>query len=79
MLLNDQATVRYTIGKDARGPFVLPYTYVGVVQDEGFGIDGSRSTAKLRLDRLPGPTKIAIYEGLRPYIFKKRERARTAP
>ncbi|MFL6720442.1 MAG: hypothetical protein ACJ8FT_01375 [Sphingomonas sp.] len=76
MLLNDQQTVRYTVAKDANGPYILPYTYVGVVRDEGFEIDGSRSTIKLRLDRLPWPTRIVLYEGLRPYIFTRHAPAR---
>ena len=71
MLLNEQQTLRYTVAKDANGPYILPYTYVGVVRDEGFEMDGSRSTIKLRLDRLPGPSKIVLYEGLRPYTFTR--------
>jgi hypothetical protein len=71
MLLNDSQAVRYTVAKDAKGPYILPYTYVGVVLDEGFEMDGTRSTVKLRLDRLPSPTKIVLYEGLRPYIFTR--------
>jgi len=69
MLLNDKQTLRYTVAKDAKGPYILTYTYVGVVRDEGFEMDGTRSTIKLRLDRLPRPTRIVLYEGLRPYIF----------
>src|SRR5919199_2462623 len=71
MLLNGQGSVRYTVGHDARGPYILPGTSVGVVQDEGFDIDGTRSAAKLRLDRLPRPTKITLHEGLRPYVFTR--------
>jgi hypothetical protein len=77
MLLNDKETVRYTVAKDAKGPYILPYTYVGIVLDEGFEVDGTRSTIKLRLDRLPSPTKIVLYEGLRPYIFTRHAPART--
>src|SRR3954453_14457429 len=76
MLLNDQQTIRYTVAKDAKGPYILPYTYVGIVLDEGFEVDGTRSTIKLRLDRLPGPTRIVLYEGLRPYIFTRHAPAR---
>jgi len=72
MLLNDQQTVRYTVAKDAKGPYILPHTYVGVVLYEGFEEDGTRSRVKLRLDRLPGPTRIVLYEGLRPYVFTKQ-------
>jgi hypothetical protein len=71
MLLNDQQTVRYTVAVDAKGPYILPGTSVGVVRDEGFDIDGTRSTARLRLDRLPRPNKVVLYEGLRPYIFTR--------
>jgi hypothetical protein len=76
MLLNNQQTLRYTVAKDAKGPYILPYTYVGVVRDEGFEMDGSRSTIKLRLDRLPWPTRIVLYDGLRPYIFTRHAPAR---
>jgi hypothetical protein len=76
MLLNDQQTVRYAVAKDAKGPYILPYTYVGVVRDEGFEMDGTRSTVKLRLDRLPWPTRIVVYEGLAPYIFTRHAPAR---
>jgi hypothetical protein len=76
MLLNDNQTLRYTVEKDAKGPYILPYTYVGVVRDEGFEIDGTRSTIKLRLDRLPRPSRIVVYEGLRPYVFTRHAPAR---
>lgn len=76
MLLNDQQTVGYTVGRDAKGPYILPDTYVGVVLDEGFAVDGTTSAIKLRLDRLPGPTSIVLFEGLRPYVFTKHAPAR---
>jgi hypothetical protein len=76
MLLNDQQTVGYTVGRDAKGPYILPDTYVGVVLDEGFAVDGTTSAIKLRLDRLPGPTSIVVFEGLRPYVFTKHAPAR---
>jgi len=75
MLLNDQQTVRYTVAKDAKGPYIQPYTYVGVVLYEGFDVDGTRSRIKLRLDRLPSPTRIVLYEGLTPYVFTRQRRA----
>src|SRR3954447_16302899 len=77
MLLNDQRTVRYAVASDAKGPYILPDTYVGVVLDEGFAVDGSTSAVKLRLDRLPGPNRIVLYEGLRPYVFTRHAPART--
>ena len=76
MLLNDQRTVGYTVGRDAKGPYILPDTYVGVVLDEGFAVDGTTSAIKLRLDRLPGPTSIVVFEGLRPYVFTRHAPAR---
>jgi len=71
MLLNDAQDVRYTVGRDAKGPYILPDTFVGIVQYQGFEVDGTRSTRKLRLDRLPQPTRIALYEGVgvTPYVF----------
>jgi hypothetical protein len=72
MVLNDQRTVRYTIGKDAEGPFVLPKSYVGVVRDQGFEVDGTRSIVKLRLDRLPQPTTIVVTWGNAPFVFTRQ-------
>ena len=72
MLLNDSQSVRYTVARDAKGPYVLPDTYVGVVLYEGLEVDGTRSLKKLRLDRLPGPTRITLYEGLKPYVFPRQ-------
>ncbi|GGE96704.1 hypothetical protein [Sphingomonas prati] len=72
MVLNGQRTVRYTVATDGEGPYILPLTDVGTMPDHGFAVDGSRSVRKLRLDRLPNPTRITLYEGLIPYIFKRQ-------
>ena len=72
MLLNDQRTIRYSVARDAVGPYVLPKVYVGAVPDIGFDVDGTRSILKLRLDRLPAPTKIVLHEGLTPYEFVRQ-------
>jgi hypothetical protein len=74
MLLNDTQNVRYTVETDAKGPYILPETFVGIVRDQGFEVDGTRSTRKLRLDRLPLPTRIELYEGVgvTPYVFGRR-------
>jgi hypothetical protein len=69
MILNSKQTVRYDVGRDARGPYILPRTYVGPFEDTGFEVDGSRAATKLRLDRLPQPTRILLYEGVTPYAF----------
>ena len=71
MLLNDQQTVRYAVKRDAAGPYILPYTYVGVVPYEGFDVDGTRSILKLRFDKLPAPTSIELYDGSKPYRFTR--------
>jgi hypothetical protein len=70
MLLNDQQTVSYKIGRDAQGPYLLPSAYVGARSDEGFEVDGTRPVIKLRLDRLPGTTKIQLFEGQIGYVFR---------
>lgn len=72
MLLNDQQTVRYAVKRDAAGPYILPYTYVGVVPYEGFDVDGTRSILKLRFDKLPAPTSIELYDGSKPFRFTRR-------
>jgi hypothetical protein len=70
MLLNDQQTVSYRVARDADGPYILPRVDVGIVADQGLDVDGTRSVRKLRLDRLPAPTTITIYEGS-PYVFTR--------
>lgn len=71
MLLNDQRKIRYTVAKDVEGPYILPQVYVGAVPDIGFDVDGTRSILKLRLDRLPAPTRIVLHEGLTPHVFNR--------
>ena len=71
MVLNDKQTVRYTVGRDSRGPYILPRTYVGAVEDIGFEVDGTRPTTRLRLDRLPQPSHILLYAGSTPYLFER--------
>lgn len=78
MLLNDKQSIRYSVAKDERGSYILARTYVGVVPDWGFDVDGTRSMAKLRLDRLPAPTRLVLYEGLRPYVFTRQPPRRGA-
>jgi len=70
--VNGSQAVRYDVGRDADGPYVRPRTYVGVVEDEGFDIDGSQRARKLRLDRLPGPQAIQLPMGTRAFVFRKK-------
>jgi hypothetical protein len=80
MLLNAKATVRYAVGRDARGPYILPRTYVGAFEDKGFEVDGSQAVKKLRLDRLPHPKRIILYEGATPHSFAAKDQVgRSAP
>jgi hypothetical protein len=72
MILNDKPTIRYTVGRDANGPYILPRSYVGGLDGIGFEIDGSRPTAKLRLDRLPDPTTLLVQGGRTTYMFKRQ-------
>jgi hypothetical protein len=76
MLLNGQRKIRYTVALDADGPYILPQVYVGAVPDIGFDVDGTRSILKLRLDRLPAPTRIVLHEGLTPYVFTRHASSR---
>jgi len=73
MILNDKKATRYTVGRDARGPYVLPNAYVGGYEAVGFEVDGSRAVARLRLDRMPHPTRIQLYGYGQAYIFKRTE------
>lgn len=74
MLLNDQQTVSYSVARDADGPYILPRFDVGIVADQGLDVDGTRSVRKLRLDKLPAPTRITLYEGSTPYVFARNTR-----
>jgi hypothetical protein len=71
MLLNDRQTVSYSVARDVDEPYILPRFDVGIVADQGLDVDGTRSVRKLRLDRLPAPNKLTLYEGSVPYIFQK--------
>lgn len=73
MILNDKQAMRYTVGRDARGPYVLPQAYVGGYELVGFEIDGSRPVARLRLDRMPHPTRIQLYGYGQAYIFTRKD------
>lgn len=73
ILLNDRATVRYVVGKDAEGPYILPDAYVGPFPDMAFEVDGTRSVLKLRLDKLPAPTRIVLYQGERHFTFTRQK------
>ncbi|HEX8573659.1 MAG TPA: hypothetical protein VF759_13015 [Allosphingosinicella sp.] len=43
MLLNGRQTVRYDVGRDSQGPYLLPRTYyVGGLDARGFEVDGTR-------------------------------------
>ena len=75
MILNDKQATRYTVGRDARGPYVLPQAYVGGYEAIGFEVDGSRPVARLRLDRLPHPGRIQLYGYGKAYIFKRTDRS----
>jgi hypothetical protein len=77
MLLNEQRSIGYKVMRDANGPYILPRVYIGAVPDFGFDVDGTRSILKLRLDRLPAPSRIVLHEGLTPYAFKRQDPAAT--
>lgn len=64
--------VDYVVGRDAKGPFVLPDRFVGTWEDRGIQMDGSRPAVKLRLDRLPGPRAIQLYDFGRSYVFRRK-------
>lgn len=72
MMLNDKVAARYTVGRDARGAYVLPRTYVGSLEGIGFEIDGARRATKMRLDRIPDPTNILVQGGTKKYVFKRQ-------
>jgi len=72
LALNDAQKVRYAIGRDSAGAYVLPVAYVGAVEDRGFEVDGTRPVLKLRLDRMPRPDRLTLYAGRITYIFRRK-------
>jgi hypothetical protein len=72
LALNEAQNVGYTIGRDAGGAYLLPAYYVGVVEDQGFEVDGTRPALKLRLDRMPHPQRIALTTGHITYVFSRK-------
>ena len=75
MTANGANWVSYMIERDERGPYLLPGYYVGT-QDRGIVLDGSRQVVKLRLDRLPSPTRVDV-PGLRGWNrFVRTERGK---
>ena len=66
--------IRYSIDRDAQGPFILPATYVGPYEDRGFEVDGARPALKLRPDTWPRPNNIEM-EGYGKFFRFKREPA----
>lgn len=72
MILNGRQKLRYQLGRDGSGPYVLPKTYVGAFEDKGIEIDGTRPVTRLRLDRLPRPERILLYEGPKPFAFERK-------
>ena len=78
MILNGKPTIRYVVGQDARGPYILPRAYVGGYGQIGFEVNGARPVTRLRLNRLPRPSRITLYGDSRPYIFQRNDYVRPA-
>ncbi|HEX8622285.1 MAG TPA: hypothetical protein VF718_09960 [Allosphingosinicella sp.] len=73
MVLNGRQTVRYHVGRDSEGPYLLPRTYyVGGLDDRGFEVDGTRPALKLRLDRLPAPRTISLPADGPDFLLKRK-------
>jgi hypothetical protein len=71
MVLEGKSSVGYTIGRDAAGPYILPTTYVGPWEEQGFEIDGTRPPLKIRLDRVPAPQRVYVGNGIDTWLFKR--------
>ena len=72
MSFGTEKSVSYVVEEDDLGPYVLPETFVGTWEDRGFQVDGSRAPLKLRLDRIPNPTRIELHDVGRSYSFKRK-------
>jgi hypothetical protein len=72
MLLNGRKSVRYVVERDAEGPYVLPRYYVGAFPYNRFEVVGAARVVKLRLDKLPTPTRITLYQAQTAYDFQRQ-------
>ena len=72
MIISETHKVRYSLGRDEAGPYLLPATYVGPWEERGIESDGGRPPLKLRLDRLPRPNRIEITDGRRTWVFARK-------
>lgn len=80
MSFGTQKSVRYAVGEDELGPYLLPEAFVGTWEDRGFQIDGSRAPEKLRLDRIPSPRTVRLDDFGRSYSFERKSfRPKPAP
>lgn len=61
----------YVIMQDERGPYILPDTFVGTLND-GIEVDGSRPPRQLRLDTLPRPTRIEFPDSTGSSSFRRK-------
>jgi hypothetical protein len=66
--------LRYEIGRDEKGPFLLPGTYVGPYEDRGFEVDGTRPPLKIRPDAMPRPETLAMDGYGRIFLFRREHR-----
>ena len=72
MLISEKHKVRYAMGRDEAGPYILPATYVGPWEELGIETDGGRAPLKLRLDTLPRPNRIVLTDGRKSYVFTRK-------
>lgn len=72
MVLQGGRSVAYDVKVDDTGPYVLPRAYVGTWEDRGFEVDGTRSAEKLRLDKVPEPTRIDLPAARGSYRFERK-------
>ena len=79
MIIGEKHEVRYSFGQDEAGPYILPATYVGPWEERGIESDGGRPPLKLRPDRLPRPSRIAITDGRRTWVFERKNFRLRAP
>jgi hypothetical protein len=79
LALNGGQSISYDVGRDERGPYILPRTYVGALEDQGFEVDGTQPAQKLRLDRLPAPRAIQLPMGARAFVFRRKGLPATQP
>ena len=71
-LVNNFKSVRYQVGQDKGGLYVLPAAYVGIRNGRDLTVDHYQYPLKLRLDNVDRPTSVELIGDSYGYVFTRR-------